>query len=382
MTRTEVQHGESLNEGAGGEFDGWGSEGEGSGELWAQRPGFSRFVMHELPAWKPMHSTGCALFSLLSVAGCLIPLGAVLLAGGLRAQEVVVHYGNECILGDHNCTLPFSVHESLSGPVHVYYEVSNYLQNHRRYSMSRDTDQLSADVTDARDVTHASCGPIMTACFLDVTTGSGFDCDTAVDPCGLVAWSFFNDTFLLFDAGGKKIPINETGISWSSDTSVVIGHHKASPNFNTWPPGAGGGTIAYTDDRKGEPCSPEDDTGIDSVTGKGNPGCGQWLDGDEHFVVHMRGSTLPTIRKLWGRLDDGLRAGEYTLIVANHYNSRPYGGEKRFVLASLSWVGGPLWFLGSAYIILAMLYLASASAVLLPKQSRFPHLPYARSSRF
>ena len=33
----------------------------------------------------------------------------------------------------------------------------------------------------------------------------------------------------------------------------------------------------------------------------------QWLDmTDEHFIVWMRTSGLPTFRKLWGRIDDGL----------------------------------------------------------------------------
>jgi hypothetical protein len=44
---------------------------------------------------------------------------------------------------------------------------------------------------------------------------------TPAIPCGLVAKSFFNDTFVLnrIGANGEKIPveIDETGIAWSSD---------------------------------------------------------------------------------------------------------------------------------------------------------------------
>jgi len=350
---------------AGGEFGGWSNEGEN----WEKKPNYSRFVMHELPAWKPVPSPGCALLSFFLAGILLIPLGALSLAGGLRAKEVVIHYGDVCNLGDTACVVNFSIHESIYGPVYVNYELRNYLQNHRRYFMSRDSGQLSSDTTDSRDNVHASCGPIQTACLLDVATGDGFDCDTAVDPCGLVAWSFFNDSFALFDQRGTRIGIEEKGIAWNTDASVVIGHHKASPNFNSWPPGAGGGTIAYTDDKTGARCLPEDDTGIDSVTGKGNPGCGQWLDLDEHFIVWLRGATLPTLRKLWGWLDGELAAGNYTLVVSNLYNTYSFGGEKRLVLASLTWVGGPLCFLGTSYIILALLCLALASSVFLSKNS-------------
>lgn len=40
--------------------------------------------------------------------------------------------------------------------------------------------------------------------------------DPAV-PCGLVAKSVFNDTFVLKNDGGKEIKIEEKGIAWKSD---------------------------------------------------------------------------------------------------------------------------------------------------------------------
>lgn len=35
-------------------------------------------------------------------------------------------------------------------------------------------------------------------------------------PCGLVAKSFFNDTFALYNTSGR-VAINENGIAWESD---------------------------------------------------------------------------------------------------------------------------------------------------------------------
>ena len=38
-----------------------------------------------------------------------------------------------------------------------------------------------------------------------------------ISPCGLVAWSAFNDSFAISDAAGNAIALNETGIAWPSD---------------------------------------------------------------------------------------------------------------------------------------------------------------------
>jgi len=46
----------------------------------------------------------------------------------------------------------------------------------------------------------------------------------------------------------------------------------------------------------------------------------------EHFIVWMRTAGLPNFRKLWGRVDDGLTAGEYSLSIINIYNVTGFEG--------------------------------------------------------
>ena len=36
-------------------------------------------------------------------------------------------------------------------------------------------------------------------------------------PCGTAAWSYFNDTFSLYDQNNINIPISDKGIAWSDD---------------------------------------------------------------------------------------------------------------------------------------------------------------------
>ena len=43
---------------------------------------------------------------------------------------------------------------------------------------------------------------------------------TPANPCGLVAKSFFNDTFKLYNESGREVLLNEKGIAWDSDIEI------------------------------------------------------------------------------------------------------------------------------------------------------------------
>ena len=60
-------------------------------------------------------------------------------------------------------------------------------------------------------------------------------------PCGLVAWSLFNDTYC-FARGNETLAVNRQGISWRSDRGHLFGNRVYPRNFQI---GAlvGGGTL-------------------------------------------------------------------------------------------------------------------------------------------
>ena len=64
--------------------------------------------------------------------------------------------------------------------------------------------------------------------------------DKPAIPCGLVAKSFFNDTFKLnycLDEGCTKsepVVINEDGIAWESDKTYKFANSKDLPAGTTW----------------------------------------------------------------------------------------------------------------------------------------------------
>ena len=44
----------------------------------------------------------------------------------------------------------------------------------------------------------------------------------------------------------------------------------------------------------------------------------------EHFIVWMRTAGLPNFRKLWGKIDTDLKAGQYKVKISNNYQVKPF----------------------------------------------------------
>ena len=78
------------------------------------------------------------------------------------------------------CVLQFDVPADISPPVLLYYKLTNFYQNHRRYVKSLDQNQLRGDFVSADKLKGGDCKPL------------GAIGDKAVYPCGLIANSVFN----------------------------------------------------------------------------------------------------------------------------------------------------------------------------------------------
>lgn len=85
------------------------------------------------------------------------------------------------------CTISIVVEKEMKAPVYVYYELSNFYQNHRRYVKSRSDPQLAGTIFTSESASGmVDCDPLRTA-------QSG----KVLHPCGLVANSYFTGECLV-----------------------------------------------------------------------------------------------------------------------------------------------------------------------------------------
>jgi hypothetical protein len=213
-------------------------------------------------------------------------LGILLYIMSDQIQEVGVYNYDDnplCKNGEgkplSECTVPFNVTETIKQPVYIYYQLDNFYQNHRRYVKSRSFNQLKGEYLTIDKL--ADCDPIKKVGDLSENQKYNLnkvkmqDTDPAI-PCGLVAKSYFNDSYNIFDPQHKNMTINDKNIAWESDSAYKF------ENLNVNVPSG----KTYRDL--------------------------QWIDmKDEHFIVWMRTAGLPNFRKLWGKIEQDLSPGVY-----------------------------------------------------------------------
>lgn len=292
---------------------------------------YIRFARQELKAgWKPVPTAGWAMTFFFLLAVVFVPLGSVFLAETLDIVELRERYDDkgefagksnperERMLQDENANFDLEVSinitEKMEGPVYVYYELSNFYQNHKRYVRSLDSDQLAGESRGASSL--RECQP------------QRFQSGTKnlVNPCGLLPWSYFNDTFnATLGSTGEQLRIRIDDIAWEWDRKYLYGSHIPF-NFNNDSDLRGGATI----------------------TGP--------LDEEFHFHVWMRVAARPTVRKLFGEIERDLEEGEVLRFrVANRYNTYGFDGRKYIVISTKNWTGGRNVLVGVVYIVVGCL---------------------------
>ncbi|KAL8906120.1 MAG: hypothetical protein Q9207_002209 [Kuettlingeria erythrocarpa] len=236
-------------------------------------------------------------------------------------------YRNYEVTNQPMCLLQFTVPHDLDPPVFLYYRLTNFYQNHRRYVKSLDTNQLRGDAVSGPTIAKSNCDPLKT----------GVD-GKPYYPCGLIANSLFNDTFnnpILLNVGGRN-EMNQTydmtneGIAWDSD-KALYGPTKYKPADIAVPPNW---REQYPEDTYSEDHPPPN------------------LETYEEFQVWMRTAGLPAFSKLARRNDkEKMPCGVYQLNIVDNFNATIYGGTKSILISTKTVMGGKNPFLGIAYIV-------------------------------
>lgn len=107
--------------------------------------------------------------------------------------------------------------------------------------------------------------------------------------------------------------------------------------------------------------------------------CVHQLNQQEDLIVWMRTAALPTFRKLYGKIEVDLEAGDVINVnLENRYNTYSFNGKKKLVLSTTSWLGGKNDFVGIAYLTVGGLcfFLAMVFALIYLVKPRYDLSPF------
>jgi len=308
-------------------------------------------------AWHPILDPNWVIFTYLILAAIMIPFGYYLESETEKIVELKQVYdaGNKAgefsaceSIGENynaneNCTITFEVPKDMKPPVLVYYELTNFHQNYNKYTTSRDDYQLTGQVGDQNAISAANCEP------LNILG------NTTINPCGLIANTFFNDKFTLIDTNssvdesGSKLVMKEDGIAWGSD---LMYRFKMPEGYNQSLCDQCDASCCTDDFSCEEPAiSPKD--GLCYAYHYPEQNTTQYLYQtypniisplehvtNEHFVVWMRVAAMPNFRKLYGYIDQPIPAGTKLEFNVNmNYVVQSFNGNKALTLTTNSMWG-------------------------------------------
>lgn len=94
-----------------------------------------------------------------------------------------------------NCTVRFKTTVNFDPPVFIYYRLTNFYQNHRRYVKSFDAYQLKGDLIENASSLTSTCDPFRSAKDVEINGTKIYKDNAQYYPCGLIANSFFSGKF-------------------------------------------------------------------------------------------------------------------------------------------------------------------------------------------
>lgn len=296
----------------------------------------------------------------------------------------------------------FTPTSEMKAPIFVYYEIYDFYQNHREYQASYSPQQLSGKGFEGGLQYESMVANIKRRC--RETPGE----QVISYPCGDVPKSVFNDTFVILGKGPdgewSRIPVNDSAaaIAWPADLRGKFSNidpeevwpqtdKTFQESLDMWileryPPvecrqvsfrGGARYTPIFVASRMINTSTTVDCTNYMPQTA---PSC-NFVDSDGepfmcagthepvvredwgvesgHLSVWMRIAGLPHFKKIWGRIDQDLKAGEqYKGFVHNVFPVSGFsGGKKELVLAVESPWGSHPGDFAVAYLTIGMLCL-------------------------
>ncbi|KAK5816769.1 ligand-effect modulator 3 family [Linnemannia elongata] len=229
------------------------------------------------------------------------------------------------VYGVQRCTVNLTIPADFPPPVMMYYKLTNFFQNHRKYTKSLDYKQLN--------------GVPASVAELNSRKGCNITSEVPIYPCGLIANSMFNDTIYGLTARDSTPPVTDyifkaNKIASPADKGKYAKYGYPDLSAIDPPPNW---RRRYPNEKYSAAFPPPD------------------ISTDEHFQVWMRTAGWSTFLKTYGRGTEVLPAGNYQLLIDMNFPIKTYGGKKYIVISSVGAIGGRNSFLGIGYIVVAVI---------------------------
>ena len=273
------------------------------------------FKQQLMQAWRPKPTIKCAITIYAIIGLIFFSLGISILVLNDKLFEIYHRYDDRCVQLSPECNITIHVDQSIvAKPIYFYYQVKGFYQNHRKYIQSISYAQLREGVfKEAKDL--ATCAPIITNKDIYKNTSvteKPLDPNKPAYPCGLIARSYFNDTFRMYNVEtNNEILISDSGISWDDDKNFKFKNYDLDQ---------------------------------------------QWVDVEsERFINWVKISPFTDFRKSWGIINQDLPKGTYRVHIKNNWNSNAFAGQRWIILSQASTFGGKNEFLAYAYLAVGAL---------------------------
>ncbi len=347
----------------------------------------SAYWQQRLTSWDPVFTPFSVISMLVIIGIVFLPIGVTMLFGANSLYTQAIQYGGvgteATLLTDctDGCDLNFTIDMNIDGPLYLYYEITNYYQNNIKYSSSVNWNQMMGKT----DVSQSDLG---TSCDPATTITDNANSALTLNPCGLIAKSYFTDAF------SASVPSGSSGFDQvEMSTDEITGPLDQS----LFQQPQGFKSASYS----GSACSTATDfytlTAAQCAADLGTPSCkcyfdtsttpGKWyvfyypdddttqylyetyvglvspLEGvtDPRFMNWMNIAALPKFRKLYGKMEGTYKQGDQIKITVSYptgisgtgtgYDVDQFKGTKSVILSARGALGVKNRGLGVTYIV-------------------------------
>lgn len=307
--------------------------------------GVSDLEILEFKKWPlPLHHEKFRIFGILFCSISLMIIGFRMVAKNNAIQVATLDYGVECSIPEdqynQSCTYTHTVSSKIESPIHVYYHITKFWQNHFLFVRSMSKDQFyGSDLTETTDCEGTSWGGRL---------DRGQDGKILV-PCGLQGWSYFNDIINLTvkDASGNTKCDNCLDYD---DLALKVDKTRFTKVVDS-------NNITFTsivdeyDSHDGKKIRGQVDI----------PG----LD-DESLMVWLRYGATSNIKKIHSRINVDLEKGDVLEFdIISKFNTDVLGGSKSLILSQAKTFGGKHQLLSLMFILSGVLPFLATVVILI-----------------